>query len=589
MGYEEINNDKLQSALIKVETLQKEYEVTLRQYQEAGKNYINLLQNNSSNVNSNPCNSYTADSKGISQNCYDKIWKDQGCNTKPQDVNSPYPKALTMDGLAYDSFLWATMTDNTHRQGCYGTSTTFTKKTYPTYPKPTKYYIIGVGTDGNLYVKQSLSGGDNWRRVTTDDANGTLRSVCTGIDGHTLYCTNSNNQIYYKSSWDYRTWTLLNTGGGRFKSVAASPDGNLLGVGLDNTLYKIMSNGSFTSVKSSEQEIGVAVGLDGSVFVCNSVGDIYKKNSYQNLPSQGWQYQSGGCCVKAMTIAPDGTFICVGMNNTLYTKTSYTNLTTAWAGPYTSSCCVLSITTVPNPNYNKDRSSIFSSLKGRTWWGTGGDKEGAAITQEDCEDMCSSSVKCTGATFNPVKRYCWTRTGDGNISAGLGTDYALIPKQTEALIVMKNLNAKLLTINEHITNEIKNISPVVNKKSQKRDKKHQQLNDAYQRLLEQKIEMEARLQEHYSLEQENNNQTLYANQQSGSMRAWMLIACLVMLITIIKLFGSNNPSTSFMIWLLIIIVLIVLTFSLSSPSGFSMWLIVLMGIILMKGGYLYSP
>ena len=35
MDYNEMKNDKLQEAIIKVETLQKEYEVTLQQYQEA--------------------------------------------------------------------------------------------------------------------------------------------------------------------------------------------------------------------------------------------------------------------------------------------------------------------------------------------------------------------------------------------------------------------------------------------------------------------------------------------------------------------------------------------------------------------------
>ena len=169
MDYKEINNDKIQSSLIKVEVLQKEYEVTLQQYQEAGKNYVNSLQNggstDSSNVSSNPCDSYTSDSIGLSQDCYDKIWKDQGCIMPPQDVNSPYPKSLTIDGLVQDSYLWATITDDVHRQGCYGTSTTFTTNTSPIYPKPTPYIIIGVGTNGQLYVKQSLDDGDIWHLV----------------------------------------------------------------------------------------------------------------------------------------------------------------------------------------------------------------------------------------------------------------------------------------------------------------------------------------------------------------------------------------------------------------------------------------
>ena len=43
-SYNEIENDKLKTVLIKVEALQKEYEVTLQQYQESGKNYISALE-----------------------------------------------------------------------------------------------------------------------------------------------------------------------------------------------------------------------------------------------------------------------------------------------------------------------------------------------------------------------------------------------------------------------------------------------------------------------------------------------------------------------------------------------------------------
>ena len=222
------------------------------------------------------------------------------------------------------------------------------------------YMIIGVGTNGNLYVKQSLNESDTWQMVN-DNASGNIRSVCTGIDGRTIYCTDHNNDILYKPSWDAPTWDWAHSckdNCGKFQGVAACPDGTLLGVGMDNVLYQIRSDGSFTNVKTSvndgENLISVAIGLDGSVIVSNGAGNVYKKNSYQNLPSQGWQGLPGGCCIKAMTVAPDGTFIGVGGgsvpgggDNFLYTKDSYTDLTTSWKGPYGASCCVVSITTVP--------------------------------------------------------------------------------------------------------------------------------------------------------------------------------------------------------------------------------------------------
>lgn len=224
----------------------------------------------------------------------------------------------------------------------------------------------------------------------------------------------------------------------------------------------------------------------------------------------------------------------------------------------------------------------YSALPGRTWWGASSASEGAVETQEECENMCINSDNCTGATFNPVKRYCWARTGDGSVSVGTDNDYALIPKQKAALIVLKGLNDKLLSINEQITTELKNMDPEVQKMSQEKNTQTIKLNESYQSLLEQKSEMEKQLQNYYSIEEENQNQSLYVNQQNVSMRFWALITCLILLVTLNKLYGADNPLIGISLWLFIIIILIVLTYSLSSPSGFAMWFIVLLGIILVK-------
>ena len=235
-----------------------------------------------------------------------------------------------------------------------------------------------------------------------------------------------------------------------------------------------------------------------------------------------------------------------------------------------------------NSLQNSD-TTTYSALPGRTWWGSSGLTEGTVETQEECENMCINADKCTGATFNPVKRYCWARSGEGSVSVGIEADYALIPKQKATLIIMKGLNDKLLSINEQITKELKNINPEVQKQSQEKNIQTQNLNVSYHRLLEQKLVMEKQLQEYYSVEEENQNQSLYVNQQNVSMRFWVLITCLILLVTLNKLYGADNPSIAISLWLFIIIILIVLTYSLSSPSGFAMWFILLLGIVLVKG------
>ena len=364
MNSNEIQNDKIKSTLIKVETLQKEYEVTLQQYQEAGKNYITSLQT----ISSNPCETYKKDSTGISQACYEKIWTDQGC-TGAVKQNTDWAKSQTLDELVNDSYLWATLTDDIHRKGCYGDSINYTTNTSPIYP-------------------------------------------------------NTSN---------------------------------------------------------------------------------------------------------------------------------------------------------------------FTALQGRTWWGTSGLSEGPVNTQEECENMCANSDQCSGATFNPVKRYCWTRTGDSKITAGLGSDYALVTQQKAALSVMKYLNERLLLLNQQITDELQNINPEVRQQYKEKNQKQKELNESYNKLLEQKIELDKQLQEYNSIEQEESNQSIYVNQQNVSLRFWVLITALVVLITLKRMFGSESPPIAITIWILIIIVLIILTYSLSSPSGFILWFILLVSIILMKSGNLPSP
>lgn len=239
---------------------------------------------------------------------------------------------------------------------------------------------------------------------------------------------------------------------------------------------------------------------------------------------------------------------------------------------------------------SRDSSSIskteFTALKGRTWWGTGSVNQGAATTKEECETMCANSSNCSGATFNPVKRYCWARTGEGSITAGETEDYALIPKEKAALIAMQSLNDRLLLINEQISDELKKINPEVKEQIKENIIKQQELDTSYQSLLEQKIEMARQLEEYNSLEQENQNQSLFVNQKSITMQFWVLITAIIVLMTIKQMYGSDNPSLSITIWLIVLIILIILTFTLRSPTGFVVWFILIMFIILIKTGNL---
>lgn len=207
----------------------------------------------------------------------------------------------------------------------------------------------------------------------------------------------------------------------------------------------------------------------------------------------------------------------------------------------------------------------YVALKERAWWGTGKLAEGEANTQQDCETMCASSDKCSGATFNPVKRYCWTRSGDGDLTPGEPDDYALLPKQKSNLIVMKALNEKLLSINQKIMSEMSKMNPEVEQQDVDKSKTYKELDSSYQNLLEQKMEMERQLQEYYSIEEDYDNQNLYVNQAALSMKFWVIVCAVVLLITMSNMYGEEGLPSFIKFPLIILIGLVIIT-TILSPS-----------------------
>ena len=108
-------------------------------------------------------------------------------------------------------------------------------------------------------------------------------------------------------------------------------------------------------------------------------------------------------------------------------------------------------------------SSSLSTLNGRTYWGTEGISEGASSTLEECSARCSSLSTCTGATFNPDKKYCWARKGEGEVMPGLDSDVAIIPKTKEYSDVLYKLNTQLIDLNKKMIDITATSMPELNK------------------------------------------------------------------------------------------------------------------------------
>lgn len=113
---EQPNNENNSKAL-DLESLNTEYKNLLIEYKQSVSNYVNYLKQELEQ----PCKDFTPDSKNINQKCYQHIWEKSGCTTTGMvDASNTWSKSQTLNGLIYDSFLWATQTDEQHRSACYG-------------------------------------------------------------------------------------------------------------------------------------------------------------------------------------------------------------------------------------------------------------------------------------------------------------------------------------------------------------------------------------------------------------------------------------------------------------------------------------
>ena len=527
------------SLALDLETLNTEYRNLLVRYKQSVLDYTDYL--NAESVK--PCSKYTANSKNIDQNCYDEIWKKSGCTTTGVvKANSNFSKTQTLNQLIYDSFLWATMTDATHRKSCYGK-----------YESP--YWIIGVGTDGKLCKRNGLEG--TWTKIN-DDAASDLTSICTGNDGKKIIATTKSYKISSKPTYDSPNWQPVKNQNCCVISVAMGPDGTLVGVGTDNKLWtkpSLEGNWKSTSSPSPEWISAICIGPDGSIFCVGQNNAIFKKNNYKQLTNVNWQYQGNiTCCVKAITIASDGTFIAIGNDGKIYSKDSYTNLTTSWRGPYTDSCCVISITTIPNPTFSGSYSSAkapnyninaptYVEIKGQAFWGTSQLSVTTNGTLQDCNASCASTAGCTGATYNKAdhgKPICWLRGGDGSTIPALANDYAIVPKSQQLLKIVKGVSIDLQNVNSKMQTKIDRIREIYGDQIQERDIQNYNLIGQHVTLENERMKIQDMLTQYENLENQEAEVGLFVTQ---NYYWYFLLFTLAVFCVIILTYSSIDSNT----------------------------------------------
>jgi hypothetical protein len=185
-------------------------------------------------------------------------------------------------------------------------------------------------------------------------------------------------------------------------------------------------------------------------------------------------------------------------------------------------------------------------IKGQAFWGSAALSEGVAETIDDCKNACFNDSKCTGATFNPDKKYCWSRTGDGTTIPALENDYAIIPESVKYLNLLQSLNKRLTTINENILKNIEMGEPELNTQTKEREAHMLILNENVSKLdyERDKIDQQLRLQNNLDQAQNQSSLIITKNYYSYVLIFIFVVLAIILLVKIVLPMDNTNLQTS---------------------------------------------
>lgn len=230
----------------------------------------------------------------------------------------------------------------------------------------------------------------------------------------------------------------------------------------------------------------------------------------------------------------------------------------------------------------------FKTFTNRAYWGTMGLKEGTVGAETDCENMCASNPKCTGATFNTVNRYCWTRGGNGTLAATTSGNVAILPTVKGCVVTLNALNNRLIKINKELTQLIETTNSQLAAEDAKEKNSKQQLHKYYAQLLKERLQMAEILADHKTIDEDNQVQSLYVSTQNSTLRLWSLLACILILIVVNKILGGETSVVK-LFWIIMMVLVLIVSFSINNASGYAVWLMLIMIIVLMKMDILPNP
>lgn len=188
--------------------------------------------------------------------------------------------------------------------------------------------------------------------------------------------------------------------------------------------------------------------------------------------------------------------------------------------------------------------SDFISMKGFAFNGTGVAGQSEATTLTTCEASCANTPGCSGATFK--SNLCAIRSGDSPIVSASNDSYAIVPREKQLLMNMKDINEQLILLNDKITNQIKSSQAVYYKNQDKIQENVVDLSNRYSQLRKENDHLNKMIREYETLSQENKNDEIKVTQNYYYFLILTVIAIIVVFILFrISLQSPILPSFQF--------------------------------------------
>jgi hypothetical protein len=191
-------------------------------------------------------------------------------------------------------------------------------------------------------------------------------------------------------------------------------------------------------------------------------------------------------------------------------------------------------------NYNSALNNIdkkkYETISGKTYWGTGEIKQNIVSTISECTALCSNDAICKGATFDSKDNTCWTRSGSSSLTNGTDTQSAIISELTNATLNLKNLNDKLLSLNDEIRNfkieNFDNISSLQEDIHTDIINDNKDLKTEYTLLTNDRENIEKILEEQSEISINRKNMEIYNTQNRTYYFLWTYLAFIFIIIVI---------------------------------------------------------